>query len=82
MTLRTITVQVEIPGTPAEQPLPDSWLDDRDMEHDNKYAAIVNALYFVLAAGSTPYRIKVDDEADEGYLKNRLREITEDHYPY
>lgn len=66
MTRRTISIEVDIPGTPAKAPMLDGATD-----HDDRYADLANAVWMLLQAGSFSFLVKPDTKADADHLNKR-----------
>ncbi|WP_128645001.1 hypothetical protein [Rhodococcus sp. BS-15] len=65
MTRRTITIEVNIPGSPTG---PNS---EAASEHDERYADLANSVWMVLQAGSFPFSVTPDAKADTAQLNSR-----------
>lgn len=65
MTRRTITIEVDIPGTPAG---PNSAAAS---DHDERYADIANSVWMALQAGSFRFSVTPDAKADTAQLNTR-----------
>lgn len=70
MTRRTITIEVNIPGTPAG---PNS---EAASEHDERYADLANSVWMALEAGSFSFSVTPDAMADPAQLNSRWNGYT------
>lgn len=73
MTRRKITIEVDIPGTPA------GLNAETASDHDDRYADLANSVWMALQAGPFDFSVTPDDRADTVQLNGRWDGYTENN---